>query len=183
MKKLIPVILMLLGLVGGGAAGVMLRQPAPPAECPPDDAHCVPGEAPEGDENTHAEAGAEAPVAEGEGATGEEGDVAANEYVALQRQIIVPIVNEDKVVSLMVLSLSLEVVAGATPLVYDRQPKLRDEFLEVLFRHANTGGFEGVFTSGEKMSDLRNALNGAAKKVMGDNVVQVLVTEILRQAV
>lgn len=178
MKKLIPVILMVLGLVGGGGAGIMLRQPAEPVECPPDDEHCEGETAEHGDEPAEGDLGAE----DTEGDTATE-DVASIEYVALQRQIIVPIVTDDTVVSLMVLSLSLEVVAGATPLVYDRQPKLRDVFLEVLFRHANTGGFEGVFTSGEKMSDLRNALNGAANEVLGENVVQVLVTEILRQAV
>jgi hypothetical protein len=104
------------------------------------------------------------------------------EYVALQRQMIVPIVSDDQVISLVVLSLSIEVEAGFTNDVYDREPKLRDAFLQVLFRHANTGGFSGDFTSGEKMADLRRALNSAAAQVLGPVAIQVLVTDILRQA-
>lgn len=185
MKKLIPVILMVLGLVGGGAAGIMLQKPATPAECPPDDEHCE-AVAPEADHAGEPEAGDHGETADaGEDAGGDHGDeaVASIEYFALQRQMIVPIVDQDRVVSLMVLSLSLEVSAGNTTVVYDREPKLRDAFLQVLFRHANTGGFDGAFTTGEKMSDLRHALDGAAHEVLGDIVHQVLVTEILRQDV
>lgn len=103
------------------------------------------------------------------------------EYVALQRQMIVPIVSNDQVISLVVLSLSIEVQPGFSNDVYDREPKLRDAFLRVLFRHANSGGFSGAFTSGEKMQDLRRALNRAGQQVLGTVLIQVLVTDILRQ--
>lgn len=182
MKKLIPVILMVLGLVGGGAAGILLQKPVAPAECPPEDEHCE--LAPEAGHTGEQESADHGETAEtGEGSHDGDEAMASIEYFALQRQMIVPIVDHDRVVSLMVLSLSLEVSAGNTTVVYDREPKLRDAFLQVLFRHANTGGFDGAFTTGEKMSDLRSALDGAAHEVLGDIVHQVLVTEILRQEV
>jgi len=178
MKKLLPIILLLLGGGGGVAAGYFLRPPpaepeaevvaacegeicpeVPPAEAPPEGAAAAP---------------------EGEAAAPESGT--GPEYVALQRQMIVPIVSDDQVISLVVLSLSIEVEAGFTNDVYDREPKLRDAFLQVLFRHANTGGFSGDFTAGEKMADLRRALNSAAAQVLGAVAIQVLVTDILRQA-
>ena len=188
MKKLLPIILLILGGGGGVAAGKFLRPPPPEPEmvvevhCAEEDEHCE-EEAGHGEEAAMAD-GDHAPSEAGED-HGEEDAIGSGEleYVALQRQMIVPIVSEDQVISLIVMSLSVEVQAGYTNDVYDREPKLRDAFLQVLFRHANTGGFTGAFTSGEKMSDLRRALNGAAQQVLGPVAIQVLVTDILRQEV
>lgn len=176
MKKLLPIILLLMGGGGGVAAGYFLRPP--PAEPEMEMVGACEGEACL--EETMAEAPPKEAAPEGEESVPESGS--GSEYVALQRQMIVPIVSDDQVISLVVLSLSIEVEAGYTIDVYNREPKLRDAFLQVLFRHANTGGFSGDFTSGEKMADLRRALNSAAAQVLGPVAIQVLVTDILRQA-
>ncbi len=192
MKKLLPIILLLLGGGGGVAAGYFLRPPPVPADvalapcadaggtCPPAPSGSAEANAPPPPTGHTPEA---APVAEGGAATATAQEGASGpEYVALQRQMIVPIVDEEQVISLVVLSLSIEVEAGFSAEVYDREPKLRDAFLQVLFRHANTGGFSGDFTSGEKMADLRRALNSAAAQALGPIAIQVLVTDIMRQA-
>ena len=70
------------------------------------------------------------------------------EYVKLNNQFVVPVVEDGRVAAMVVLSLSLEVEAGNTEAVYQREPKLRDAFLQVLFDHANVGGFCGSFTDG-----------------------------------
>ncbi|NOR61529.1 MAG: flagellar basal body-associated protein FliL [Rhodobacteraceae bacterium] len=191
MKKLLPIILLLLGGGGGVGAGYFLRpaphEPEMMAECAEGDELCTPaeagghGEEMAAEEGDHGEADSVAEDGGHEAGT-TEGTGNEPEYVALQRQMIVPIVSDDKVISLVVLSLSIEVEAGYTLDVYDREPKIRDAFLQVLFRHANTGGFNGDFTSGEKMADLRRALNSAAAQVLGPIAIQVLVTDILRQA-
>ena len=82
---------------------------------------------------------------------------------------------------MVVLSLSIEVQAGNTEAVYQREPKLRDEFLQVLFDHANAGGFEGSFTDTANMTDLRRALTEASQSVLGDLVLNVLIPDIARQ--
>jgi len=189
MKILLPIILLVLGAGGGVGAGFFLRPPPPEAdmamvdECAEVDAECAGAtadvDAPHADEGHGAAAvSQEAADGSGHGAAASGNDP---EYVALRRQMIVPIVSNDQVISLVVLSLSIEIQPGFTTDVYDREPKLRDAFLQVLFRHANSGGFSGDFTTGEKMSDLRNALNGAAQQVLGAVAIQVLVTDILRQ--
>ena len=64
------------------------------------------------------------------------------------------------------------------------KPRLRDSFLKVMFRHANSGGFDGSFTAGRKMDDLKSALLNAAREVMEKTPVEkVLITEIARQDV
>jgi flagellar basal body-associated protein FliL len=103
------------------------------------------------------------------------------DYVKLNNQFIVPVLEGGRVVSLVVLSLSLELDAGNTELVYSREPKIRDAFLQVLFDHANTGGFRGSFTDGSNLVLLRGALTEKAKGILGPVVTDVLITEIARQ--
>lgn len=169
MRKLIPVILALIGLAAGGAAGYFLR-PSASAE--------TGGE-------SHAEAAAEAPKhgaapKEGEKAEAGEGE-ATSEYVKLNNQFVVPVIREGKVTALVVLSLSLEVTVGSTEKVYAAEPKIRDALLQVLFDHANAGGFDGAFTDTANMEDLRRALLEAAQSVLGEIVAHVLVSDIVRQ--
>jgi flagellar basal body-associated protein FliL len=146
------VILALVGLGAGLSAGLFLRPP--------------PAEPAEAEKSADESAEAEKPPPD---------------YVKLNNQFVVPIVEGGRVSSMVVLSLSLEVVPGNSETVYSREPKIRDVFLQVLFDHANTGGFRGSFTDGSNMVVLRRALKEKAVGVMGDVVTDVLITEIARQ--
>ncbi|HLQ17672.1 MAG TPA: flagellar basal body-associated FliL family protein [Tabrizicola sp.] len=163
--KLIPVILALVGLGGGVGAGLFLR----PAASPEDHA------AASGDEASSEEHGSDA---EGEEAEHEDG---GPEYVKINNQFVIPVVEKGRVAAMVVLSLSLEVAAGNTEAVYQREPKLRDVFLQVLFDHSNTGGFAGSFTDGSNLITLRTSLKEAAAQVLGPVVSDVLITDIARQ--
>jgi flagellar protein FliL len=169
LAKLIPVILALIGLGGGVGAGLFLR-PAPAAED-----HAAEGADPAKAGDHGATSDAEATDDEGEP---EEG---APEYVKMNNQFVVPVVEDGRVVAMVVLSVSIEVEAGNTEAVYQREPKLRDVFLQVLFDHANTGGFSGSFTDGANLIFLRTSLKEAAVLVMGSAVRDVLITDIARQ--
>lgn len=65
--------------------------------------------------------------------------------------------------------------------MFEREPKLRDAFLQAMFLHAQSGGFDGAFIAPGPMADLRGALRMAARDVIGPAVHDVLVTEIARQ--
>ena len=152
--KLIPVILALVGLGAGVGAGLFLR-PAPAAED-----HPAEGTDPAAAGEHGEAADAEAVDEEGEP---EEG---APEYVKMNNQFVVPVVEDGRVAAMVVLSVSIEVEAGNTEAVYQREPKLRDVFLQVLFDHANTGGFSGSFTDGANLIFLRTSLKEAAVLVI-----------------
>lgn len=165
MGKILPILLALVGLGLGVGAGIALR-PAP-AELA-DAAPCG------GDDIQYANQSTE------------NVDAAANpkgepDYVKLNNQFVIPMVDEGQVVSLVVISLSLELSSGGPELVYKKEPKLRDAFLQVLFDHANTGGFDGNFTSGRKMDQLRTALRESAIKTLGASVLNVLIADVVRQ--
>ncbi len=107
--------------------------------------------------------------------------VEGREYVRMNNQFVIPVVEEGAVAALVVLSLSIEVREGAREFVFGHEPKLRDAFLQVLFTHANIGGFDGAFTSATNMRIMRRALRNAAQEIAGPDVVNVLIMEIVRQ--
>jgi flagellar FliL protein len=103
------------------------------------------------------------------------------DYVKLNNQFVVPVVEGGQVASLVILALSLEATQGASEQIYAREPKLRDAFLQVLFDHANAGGFRGSFTDGSNLVMLREALLEVAQRTLGDLVTDVLIVDIMRQ--
>lgn len=121
------------------------------------------------------------PTEEGPAPEPPEPEVGEREYVRLPSQFVVPLLDSGRVSGLVVLSLSLEVPPGMTDTVFAREPKLRDEFLRVLFDHANHGGFRGTFTDGATLAPVRRALLEAARKVVGNDVSGLLITDIVRQ--
>ncbi len=164
-KKLLPVILALIGLGGGIGVGKMLQPPHQVVELNP----CGDGQVP-----------VQMAATDTGEATAEE---TGNEYVKLNNQFVIPDVQDERVTAMIVVALSLEVESGGRELVYQQEPKLRDVFLQVLFDHANAGGFRGTFTNSRNMTELRNALREIAQKTVGDKVLDVLIIDIVRQDV
>lgn len=187
MKKLVPLILGLVGLAAGAGAGLALRPAGLDGAGHGSESGATPdntaGHATEGhgkDQTGPAPDGATAESAGHEG-EGEHAEDALPDYVKLSNQFVVPVVEDGKVVALVILSLSLEITPGATEAVYAREPRLRDEFLQVLFDHANAGGFRGSFTDGANLLILRRALAETAHEVMGEIIRDVLISDIVRQ--
>lgn len=162
MGKLLPVLLALIGAGAGIGAGILTR-PQPPIELASpcgDPADPAPT-------STPIQADLTVPT-----------EVA---FVKLNNQFVVPVVSGGRVTSLIILALSLEVPPGSNEAVFAREPKLRDAFLQVLFDHANAGGFAGNFTAGTSLTTLRRALHEAAIQVLGASVSGVLIEDIVRQ--
>ncbi|XDA98483.1 flagellar basal body-associated FliL family protein [Sulfitobacter sp. LCG007] len=168
MRKLLPILLLLVGTGVGVGAGMFLRpEPEPVAET--EEGAEIPPEA------------EHAPDAETDGA-GSKGEATGMEYVKFNNQFVVPVVRDGNIGALVVLSLSLEVPEAQVDSVYAREPKLRDAFLQVLFDHANIGGFDGEFTAAGTLDVLRRALRETAQKSMSAAAINdVLITEIARQ--
>jgi len=153
MKKLLPVILALVGLLAGAGAGWSLR---PGIERAADDT---------GDE-----------------AAAHYSPAPSNtETLRLPGQFVVPILEDGRVRMMVVLGLALELAEGHDVSLQRQEARLRAVLLQVMFDHANTGGFEGVFTSGEALLLLRRTLREAARAEIGVALHDVLITELLRQ--
>lgn len=160
MGKILPILLALIGMGAGTGAGLFLR-PAPEPELAAD---------------AHAEGEAPPAMPEAELPPEQQPD-----YVKMNNQFIVPVVEAGRVASMVILSLSLEVTTGGSEKVYAVEPKLRDAMLQVLFDHANSGGFRGSFTDGSNLVMLRKALLEVSQSVLGEMVSDVLIVDIMRQ--
>lgn len=152
MRKLIPVILILLGIGGGLGAGLVLR-PVPEAE----------------EVTGHAAHPPALPA---------NIDIGVFE---IPNQFMVPLIVEDRIASVLILTLALEIDEAQRATVSTDLPRLRDAMLQVMFDHANSGGFSGAFTANTTLAALRRALLEAGQKISGqDVIVKVLITDILR---
>lgn len=158
---LIPLLMAAAGTAGGYGAGYMLGPKADPY----------------GDDTSHSETG------EAGGHSTADGPEDEVEFARLNNQFIVPVVEDEELVSLVVLSLTLEVAAGGTETVFQQEPRLRDRFLSALFDHANVGGFDVGFTQTGTLAILRRSLREVAVEVLGDTVYDVLIVDIVRQEV
>ena len=161
--KLFPVLLALLGLGAGVGGGIALRPAPEPVtmDNPCGDPH---------EPDTHAPEESE-----------EDAETTGFDYVKLNNQFVVPIVESGRVGALVVMSLNLEVAAGQAEEIYQLEPKIRDGLLQVMFDHANAGGLSGDFTKASRMNVLRTALKEAAQKMLGNTVSDVLIIDVVRQ--
>lgn len=173
MKKLLPILLLLIGLGAGAGAGWFLK-PAPEAQ----------------DESTAAHAddpadghGAAPAAASGHGASASHAAPASGptEVVRLPNQFVVPLITEGRVRAMVVIGVALELSVGHSFSLATDEARLRAVFLQRLFDHANIGGFDGIFTSGEALLALRRTLLETARGEVGPMVQDVLITELLRQ--
>lgn len=203
MRFVLPFLLALMGAAAGIGAGLYLKPSAEAAL--PEGSHetgqettattsepgheAAPAEA--GHEAAPAADGHAAPPAEGGHDSGQgaeaggehaaDGAPATSEFVKLNNQFIVPVLRDGKINSLVVLSLSVETPAGQSEFIYAQEPRLRDAFLQVLFDYANSGGFDGEFTNGNNMNTLRDELLMSGKKLLGEDIISLLITDIGRQ--
>ena len=110
-------------------------------------------------------------------------DLGNTDYAKLDKHFIIPVVEDGAVSALVVITMAIEVQKESKDLVFEHEPKLRAEFLNVFFNHAQSGGFSGVFIQTQLMNDLRASLNSAAWSVLGEAANQVLITSLTRQDV
>ena len=162
LKKIMPLIALLLGLAGGGTAAIVLA-PAKDTEAGHDG----------NSETTHQPA-----------ATDESADPAtpdSMEIVKLPSQFVVPVILDNRVRAMVILTVALEVETGQGDRVRALEPKLRDEFLAELFNLAALDGFRDDLISRKTLELVKHALTARSTEVLGTKDVTVLITDMARQ--
>ena len=176
LKKLIPVIAILIAAVGGLFGGDMLRPKAEAEQAAP---AAEGGEnAEEGGDTASAE---DAQAADASAKKGAEESKAAAAYFRFPSQFFVPVMHGDRLDGMMVLTLTVEMAADQQEAIFKQEFRLRDAFLRTLLIHANTGGFDGNYTIEPRMRRLRESLMKTATEVTGGIVTDVLIEDIARQ--
>lgn len=168
MSKIFAIALVLVGVVGGGAAGLMMK-PSPPVS-----------------EETlvnDSEVAVEKEVAATETEAGDAEDSAEPaSYVKVGRQTIIPILDEGETKALMMFELAVDVATDQNDRALAMEPRLRDAFLRELFQMSYTGAFDDAFTDDRVIDELRRNLVRAAQQHLGKKAVNdVLILDVMRQ--
>lgn len=168
-KKIIPIALPVLALVGGAFGGDMLRAPASPAD-PATEAAAA---------DDHGAAPAD--DGHGGGDHGGGGDPTEAAYFQFPTQFFVPLMRQGDLRDVMILTVTLQTDGANLQALSKKEHILRDALLRQLMIHANTGGFDGNFTADRNLVTLREGLLQAAKAATDAPVTAVLIEDIARQ--
>lgn len=180
MKKILMLILPVIAFLGGAIGGDMLHGGSSKAKGDDKAAHATTDPKAESDApHTAAETAAAESGHGGEGGRAEAASGTA--WFRFPNQFFVPILRNGATDAVMVMSLTLEMPEPARADIEAREHRLRDALLNALMIQANTGGFDGNFTSEPSLERLRRALLAAAQKAAGPQVAQVLIEDIARQ--
>lgn len=178
LKKLIPVLAIVIAVIGGLFGGEMLR-PQPEGAAAEGGGHAESADAETSAKAAEADHGKAAPAA---GKAGDHGaETATATYFRFPSQFFVPVMHGDRLDGMMVLTLTVEMAADQEEAVFKQEFRLRDAFLRTLLIHANTGGFDGNYTIEPRMRRLRESLLKTADEVTGGLVSDVLIEDIARQ--
>lgn len=166
-KKLIFLLLPLLGVLGGAFAGDMLKGK------PPEEA---------GAPGSDAEAGAAADPHSADAGSGHASYAGEEvDWFTFPSQFFVPLVRQGDMSAIMILTLVLETDKGKLEALGQQEHRLRDALLRQLMIHANTGGFDGNFTVERNLQTLRDSLLTAARSATDLPVRAVLIQDLARQ--
>lgn len=102
-------------------------------------------------------------------------------FVDMDRKFVVPLVRGNRVRSLVVIDLRLEVRSGSESRAQELKPKIRDLLLDTLYAMAVAGSFDGDLYSNNVQGELRARLLEATRRVLQDDARAVLIGELLRQ--
>ncbi|MEL6317614.1 MAG: flagellar basal body-associated FliL family protein [Pseudomonadota bacterium] len=176
MKKLLPVILPILGIVAGGGVGYVLK---PEPEIAPLDAEAMleTGDA----QSKAAEKAANHQDAFGDAAAPEPAAVDSI-YHPLSRKVIVPYRRPDGANAFVLLDLNLELSPENPGLAETHEPRLMDAFLRTVVSFTTTGAFDDPSQASALLRDLNAELLKSAQAVLGGGVVRnVLIVNLVTQ--
>jgi hypothetical protein len=102
-------------------------------------------------------------------------------FIDMERKFVVPLVRGNRVRSLVVVDLRLEVRSAAETRAQELKPKIRDLFLDTLYEMAVAGAFDGDLYSNNVQGEMRARLLEDAMQVLQDDATAILIGELLRQ--
>lgn len=169
-KKILTLALPLLALIGGVAAGDILRPDDKMEEASPEQEH--PKSEMASSEGSHEKKGSDK--------KGEEksGEVA---WFSFPNQFFVPMMRNGDMGAVMILTLSIETEQDYLEKMKEQEHRLRDALLRQLLIRANSGGFDGNFTAELTLDPLRKDLLEAVLGSTDLPVSAVLIEDIARQ--
>lgn len=114
----------------------------------------------------------------GKSGAGMSGDV---EYYKFSREFVVPITEGERVDSLVIINLNLEIDKSVSDQVYGMEPKLRDNIMSTLIRLSNEGNTLGDLTNPENYETIRSMILANLREVLPTGLENVLILDMAKQ--
>lgn len=188
MNQILPAILVVLGVVAGGAGGHFLR--SQPSDSPASSEHGEKSELAGDNEPAHADDGhggvdVEEKKPKGKATAGHGGDhdTPSGEtiYYKFTREFVVPIMEDGRVKSLVIININLEADSAISQTLFSMEPKLRDNIMTTLIGLSNDGVTFESLTDVDTYESLRSMVLKNLGNVVASGIQNVLIVDIARQ--
>ena len=102
------------------------------------------------------------------------------DYFSLSQPLKIPIFKNNQSTAEVELWLSLSGEKKLIEKIPHAEAEIRDRLISALTDHANSGGFDGQYTSSASLSSLRNRLKNALSNLQEGQNIEVLISSISR---
>lgn len=178
-KQILPALIAGLCITAGGAAGFYLKGTS---GAPEEKAHDTGGEAHkepkaakhDGKKDAH---GKSASKKGGHGTA----DSAEPSYYKFSREFVVPIIGEERVQSLVILNLNLQIDSKVSDELFSKEPVLRDNIMTTLIKLSNNDEIFNGLNNVENYETMRSMILRNLRDSVSEGIQNVLILDMARQ--
>jgi flagellar basal body-associated protein FliL len=179
MKHLITAFVAIACIVAGGVGGHFLRSAGAGPEAAAEE-HSADGEGGYADAEAPEPVKASSNDSHGKAAGGGR-SAPTLAYYRFSREFIVPLIDNGRVSSLVILNINLEVDSAASQNLFSMEPALRDNIMTTLITLSNDGRTFESISSIENYESLRAMILMNLKKLVPTGINNVLILDMARQ--
>ena len=193
MKNIIAAVVAVVCIVVGGIAGNFLKSGSGGSSKPAGGGHEAAASHESGGESGHGEKDSghekkekkkEASSHGGGGGHGDSGGGGGSgdvTYFKFSREFVIPLMGEDRVESLVILNINLEVDSNISGKLFSMEPKVRDNINTTLIELSSHGDTMRTLGNVESYETMRTMILMNLKKVLPEGVENVLIVDMGKQ--
>lgn len=180
MKQILLIVIVLVGALAGGAGGSFLKsRPAASSDhAPKESSHKSDGHG--GGESAHEDKKAKK-KSDGHGGGHDSSGSSDVIYYKFSREFVVPILENDRVKSLVILNINLEAEESVSGKLFSMEPKLRDNIMTTLINLSNDGVTLEEITDVHSYETIRSTILENLNKVVSSGIKNVLILDVAKQ--
>tara|TARA_R100000365_G_C2748660_1_gene81078 strand:+ start:6533 stop:7063 length:531 start_codon:yes stop_codon:yes gene_type:complete len=173
MKQIVPAIVALLCILAGGAGGYLMKSGGTSS---------VSGAAHEDVAKGHGES-KKADKGHDQGGKSQHGEAASGEvtFYKFTREFVVPMIEDDRVKSLVILNLNLEIDTSISQELFSKEPILRDNIMTTLVKLSSGGKTMDSITDVDNYETLRSMILSNLQNEIPEGIHNVLILDMARQ--
>lgn len=176
MKQIVPSIVALLAISAGGGGAYFLKSGSSPSPVPAAEHESDEHAAPKKEKKAKKEK-------DSHGKSDKHGAADSGEvtYYKFTREFVVPMIQDDRVQSLVILNLNLEVDTSISQELFSKEPVLRDNIMTTLVKLSSGGRTLNSITDVDNYETLRAMILTNLQNEIPNGIHNVLILDMARQ--